>query len=222
MSLLPTTLPEAVVFDMDGLMLDTERLDREIWRTVADEHGYVLEDYMHDELIGRRADEAEAHWRRHFGEQFPFHAARAAAEAHWRRHLDAGLPRKPGLIELLDLLDELGIARAVCTSTSRAKALRSLGELAAGFATMAFGDEVVRAKPAPDLYLLAARRLGRAPGACLALEDSPPGFAAAEAAGMTAVLIPDLVRPAEAPRYECAHLGEVTAWLRLLAAQRSR
>lgn len=217
---LPSALPAAVVFDMDGLMLDTERLDRDLWQAAARRHGLDIPDALHATLVGRRIADAERTLLEHFGTGFPLAQLRAEVHAQWEAVAAAGLPRKPGLEPLLALLEQAGIPKAVATSTARAKALVSLGPLAARFHALACGDEVRAGKPAPDIFVLAAQRLGIAPARCLALEDSPPGVAAARAAGMPVIMIPDLVAPREPPPYLCASLSQVSEWLQSLLAHR--
>ncbi|MBS0373728.1 MAG: HAD family phosphatase [Proteobacteria bacterium] len=210
----PAALPGAVVFDMDGLMLDTERLDRVLWREALEARGIGFPDELHASLVGLRETESDARLTAALGDPAIVASVRAEVDARWRvLAAGPGMPRKPGLVELLDWLAARDIPRAVATSTRDAKARLSLGPLAARFQALAFGDEVPRAKPAPDLYLLAAERLGVSPIDCLALEDSPRGLAAAEAAGMTTILIPDLVEPAAMPRFRCQSLLEVRDWL---------
>lgn len=210
----PACIPQAVVFDMDGLMLDTERLDRELWRAVVEGRGGQFPDALHAMLIGRREVDAECTLREHLGAGFPLEEARAQV---WRlrraRLAECGVPLKPGLRELLDCLEAAAIRKAVATSTTRDRALESLGALVTRFAVLCCGDEVERGKPAPDIYRLAAERLALAPVDCLALEDSPAGLAAAEAAGMPAIFVPDLVQPAREPRYRLESLAHVSAWL---------
>ena len=168
-------------------------------------------------LVGRPARDSERTLRDYFGADFPLDELRAQIDAQWLRlAADSGLPRKPGLEPLLDLLEEAGIARAVATSTARAKALHSLGDLAARFHALTCGDEVARGKPAPDIFLLAARRLELDPAQCLALEDSPAGVAAARSAGMPVIMIPDTVAPSEDPQYLCDSLEQVAGWVRTL------
>lgn len=211
--------PRAVVFDMDGLMLDSERVDRRAWQTVAARRGFEFSDQLHGSLIGRRALETEAEVRAHYGPAFDYDSVRAEVRALWRELVaGSGIPLKPGLLELLSYLEEARIPRAVATSTARASALLSLGSLVDRVNALVCGDEVARSKPAPDIYLAAAERLQVAPGACLALEDSLAGVAAATAAGMTVVMVPDLVQPTDDVRLHCRSLEDVTAWLR--AAER--
>jgi len=138
----------------------------------------------------------------------------------WRHDWDsrlalAPLERKPGAIELLDHLDSLAIPKALATSSPRSLAMSCLGDLATRFAALAFGDEVEHSKPSPDLFLLAAQRLGVTPSDCLVLEDSEAGVRAARAAGMDVIMVPDLIEPSEeiakmALRV-CASLNEVIA-----------
>ena len=211
---LPARLPRAVVFDMDGLMLDTERLDRDLWQAAARRLALDIPDALHARLVGRRAPDAEQTLRQHFGDDFPLEAIKADVLARWEAiAAGEGLPRKPGLERVLVHLEQAGIPKAVATSTARAKALVSLGPLARRFQALACGDEVRQGKPAPDIFHLAALRLGFAPEDCLALEDSPPGVAAARSARMPVVMSPDLVPPPEPPQYLCASLLQFADWL---------
>ena len=109
----------------------------------------------------------------------------------------AGVPHRPGIVELLDWLEARDIPRAVATSTKRPLALRKLraARLLDRFDAVCTSSDVAQPKPAPDVYLLAAERLGVAPADCLVLEDSPTGVRAALAAGMTPVQVPDMLLP---------------------------
>ena len=181
---------------MDGLLLDSEPLYRVTWQTAAAAMGSPIDDAFYARFVGRGNDEAEQLLRERFGNALPLDEFRS----RWRRDFDerlarAPLARKPGAEALLDRLEGRGIPKALATSTPKSTALRCLGQLAARFAALAFGDDVERSKPAPDLFLLAARRIGAEPEDCLVLEDSEAGVRAAHAAGMRVILIPDLVQP---------------------------
>jgi HAD superfamily hydrolase (TIGR01509 family) len=192
----------AAIFDMDGLMLDTEPLYRAAAKKAAAEFGYTFTDVLHERLIGRNAEDAERTVREAFGPDFPLEAYKArnhALEAEFKAGL---LPKKAGLDELLDLLDSWGIPKAVATSTRSAISLPELErtKLRGRFAAIATGDEVTHGKPAPDLFLLAAKRLGVEPSACLVLEDAEPGVIGAHRAGMRVYMVPDLQLPSPAAR----------------------
>lgn len=194
-------LPEAVIFDMDGLMLDSERA---ITDCLARASALLGEEIAPDYWLGM-VGKGDAACRTMLAERIG-QARGDALLAHARGLYDAvveqGIPHRPGIIALLEWLAANGIPRAVGTSTRRPLALRKLE--AAGllwrFDAIATSSDVEHAKPAPDIYLLAARRLGIAPAHCLVLEDSPTGVQAALAAGMTPIQIPDLVAPDEAVR----------------------
>lgn len=192
---LPFT-PQAAIFDMDGLMLDSETVCRAVWRRAAAEQGFALSDAMYLDFVGRRTADCEALMEQLFGAGFSRPVFQARASDLWHAHVrDLGLEHKPGLAELLALLEERNIPKAVATSTVRAEALVSLGPLRGRFAALAAGDEVRRGKPAPDIFLLAAERLGADPARCLALEDSEAGAIAASTAGMAVIIVPDLKQP---------------------------
>jgi HAD superfamily hydrolase (TIGR01509 family) len=192
-------VPQAVIFDMDGLMLDSETVCRAVWREAASEQGFALSDAMYLDFVGRRTADCEALMERRFGAGFSRPTFQARAADLWHAHVrDYGLERKPGLPELLAALERLQIPKAVATSTVRAEALISLGSLFERFGALAAGDEVRNGKPAPDIFLLAGERLGADPARCLALEDSEAGAIAASTAGMTVIIVPDLKQPSPA------------------------
>jgi beta-phosphoglucomutase-like phosphatase (HAD superfamily) len=192
---------EAVVFDMDGLMLDTEPLYKASWQRASAELGYDLDDPFYTRLIGRPTADCEQALLAQFGERFPLDMFRLRWAELWREDAaDTGIVTKPGLHELLAFVEERELRAAVATSSEIDYATFSLQQagLADRFDVVVTGDQVARGKPAPDIYLEAARRLGVEPHCCIALEDSEAGIVAAAAAGMVGLLVPDSTRPSAA------------------------
>ena len=190
----------AVVFDMDGLMLDTEPIYKIAWQAASAELGYVLDDAAYARFVGRRTQDCERDLVERFGSGFPLDRFRARWPPLWRAEVAAhGIRTKPGLLELLAWLEQEGVPLAVATSTESDDAsftLRSAG-LDTRFREIVTGDQVAHGKPAPDIYLEAARRLQLAPAQCVALEDSEAGILAASRAGMVPLLIPDGLPPSD-------------------------
>jgi HAD superfamily hydrolase (TIGR01509 family) len=191
----------AAIFDMDGLLIDSERAITEAWLAGAKALGFTLEREDFVQVIGLAGPESDAYLTRLLGGERPFLAiaahARAALEAADR---DAPtFPLKPGAAALLAALARAGVPLAVASSSRVEEIHRRLGRVGVlgHFRAIAGGDEVPRGKPDPAVYLLAAQRLGVAPADCIAFEDSENGARAAQAAGVRVVVVPDLKRPAD-------------------------
>jgi HAD superfamily hydrolase (TIGR01509 family) len=198
---------EAVIFDMDGLMLDTEPFYKLAWQRAALECGFRIEDELWFELMGSMRAEGEDILLRQFGSDLPLTAFRKACRVLEAAVFEERLPeKKPGLDDLLALLDSRGVPRAVATSTDRQKTEVQLGGhgLLEGFKVVATGDQVAKGKPAPDLFLLASQGLGVEPRKCLVLEDSEAGVIGASRAEMPVYLVPDV----KAPRAEVEALAQ--------------
>jgi len=188
----------AVVFDMDGLMLDTEPLYKAAWQQATSELGWELTDAAYLRLVGLREEESERELVAAFGPRFALDTFRRRWPELFRAAVAGdGITIKDGLIELLAFVEQRRLTMAVATSSHRSYAELSLRRagLDGRFAIVVTGDESARAKPAPDIYLEAARRLGVAPARCVAIEDSDHGILAARAAGMVPLLVPDLKLP---------------------------
>ncbi|MBE2219996.1 MAG: HAD family phosphatase [Anaerolineae bacterium] len=184
---------QAIIFDMDGLMVDSEPLSRNAWNQVLQAHGFQMTDAVNIQIIGHRTDHSAEFILSQY--PLPMTAAELAKQKTdvFHQIRAQGIPAMPGLMALQAIIKERGIAWAVATSSPRDHAeiiLAQLG-LTADCHAIAAGNEVTHSKPAPDIYLLAAARLGIDPATCLALEDSEPGCQAASAAGMKVIAIPN-------------------------------
>lgn len=191
-------LIRAIIFDMDGLMLDTERIAQQAWQQAGTDLGYTLPDEIYRQAIGRTAQATEQIFRAYLGNNSPFDEIYQRKQQYYHEAIEAGrIPRKAGLSALLDLVDELGLSKAVATSTARPLAIQKLRvtDLLGRFPDLVCGDEVANGKPAPDIFLAAAAKLEMSPSYCLVLEDSPAGVRAAHAAGMIPIHVPDLIAP---------------------------
>lgn len=188
---------KAVLFDMDGLMFDTERLADKVWLEVSARRGLPLREEHMTLLRGRNRDGGKVAILEHFGDDFPFDACCDEVEEEMKRQLQAEVPLRPGLFALLEALRKQGIPAAVASSTHRELVESNLR--AAGvrefIAALATGDEVAHSKPAPDIFLLAAQRLGANPADCMVLEDSYNGVRAGAAAGCRTIMVPDTEPP---------------------------
>lgn len=185
----------AVIFDMDGLMFDTERISTPAWQKAGADLGYLIPESLIFSTIGVTGEGTEAIHMNHFGADYPYAEVNRRKKENLQRHIEEhGLPIKKGLLELISFLRQKSLPTAVATSSSRAIVFFYLGKawLADGFDVVICGDEVARGKPLPDIFLKAAEKLGVPPGECLVLEDSENGIRAAHAAGTIPVLIPDL------------------------------
>jgi beta-phosphoglucomutase-like phosphatase (HAD superfamily) len=197
----PLTRPAAVIFDMDGLMLDTEPLAARAWTVAAQRLGIDFDHAVTPRLVGRNFPDCRALIRDHHGDRYPVDALmRAWADAYDAIVAREGIGQKTGLAELLAWLEREHIPKAVATSTRRARAQVKLVEAALfdRFAALVGGDEIANGKPAPDIFVEAAARLGVAAAECVVLEDSEPGINAALAARMIPIMVPDLTPPSAA------------------------
>jgi HAD superfamily hydrolase (TIGR01509 family) len=210
---------DAVLLDMDGTLLDTEPSYVSALTAALDAFGYPDATAMCHALIGIPGAECEALLRARYGENFPFADVIEAFAVRSDEMFREGLPLKPGTIELLDALREAGCPFAVVTSTARRTAEQhlSFGGIRARFDTLVTCDDVARGKPSPDIYLLAAARLGVRPQTCVVIEDSNPGIAAAYAAQMIPLMVPDIVAPSAETLAKCAAvLGDLHEVLKML------
>jgi HAD superfamily hydrolase (TIGR01509 family) len=182
-----------IIFDMDGLMVDTEPLSRRAWEQVITPFGAVLTDAVYGRMIGRRSPEAGQILLESV--QIPLSVEELVGQktAVFEQTLVQGVPVMPGLMALHTAIARRDLPWAVATSSPRHHAQQILGQLGLleACGAIAGGDEVAQGKPAPDIYLLAAERLGVVPEKCLALEDSVPGCQSAAAAGATVVAVPN-------------------------------
>ncbi len=183
----------AVLFDMDGLMFDTERLSDRIWHALGPRYGIEIGPDEMALLRGRSYQAGKEAFLQRFGTEFPYDQLARDAHAELRRRLDVQVPKRPGLEELLAFLQGRRVPMAVASSTNREQVERNL--TASGvrgfFSAVLCGDMVARSKPEPDIYLAAAAALAVPAGRCLVLEDSHNGVRAGAAAGCETIMIPD-------------------------------
>lgn len=200
--------PAAVIFDMDGLLFDSERLYAQAIVTAAAEVGCPMSHDIFLQLVGRSREVNHAFLLGHYGPDYPLQALIATWGRHFRELAAAGLPLKPGAIELLDLLDDLRLPRAIATSSTHTTVQANLlvHSLTDRFHGVVAHGDYATGKPAPDPFLKAAERLGVGPALCLALEDSHNGVRSASAAGMMAVMVPDLIPPTDEIQGLCTHV----------------
>jgi HAD superfamily hydrolase (TIGR01509 family) len=210
---------KAVVFDMDGLILDTEAVFRDVMMEASEARGLQLPEEVFLRMIGLPDHGSRAVAMAHFGDDFDFDPWMAHAWELAHARIEAGVPLKSGVIELLDWLDQAELPRAICTSSRRETVERHLGPvgLLERFHVVIAAGDYPRGKPSPDPFLVAATRLGVEPESCLALEDSHNGVRAAATAGMMTVMVPDLLPATSEMRGLCvrvaADLHEVIAML---------
>ena len=188
----------AVIFDMDGLLIDSERVILDCWRATAAAQSLALDDALWLSMVGLHEAGCTELLQGLLGAE---QAERLTLACHRRydQLLESGLPLKRGARELLQLLSGCGVPLAVATSTRRDRARLKLmrSGIDGYFRHVVTSSDVAQAKPAPDIYLLAAQRLGVPPAECVALEDSEFGVRAASGAGLRVIQVPDLV-PASA------------------------
>ncbi|MBN1953616.1 MAG: HAD-IA family hydrolase [Anaerolineae bacterium] len=182
----------AVLFDLDGLMADSEPLAEQAWNRVLARYGHRLDPQTLRDILGLRVIDSAQFLCQRFRLPLTPEQAMAEREQFFLQAVPTQLRAMPGLYPLLAALDEREIPLAVATSAYRRYALLALETLgvADAFRVVVTGDEVARGKPHPDIFLLAAERLSVLPARCLVLEDAPRGIAAAEAAGMVSAAVP--------------------------------
>lgn len=195
----------AVVFDMDGLLLDTERIYFDGLFKAALAVDCVMTDAFARSMIGTPGKECDAIIAAHYGPGFSIDAFNAAFKVTVEVELKRGIPLRPGARAFVTYLAEQHVPQAVATSSRRPtveRYLRRVG-LMDHFTAIVSREDVESPKPAPDPFLKAAERLRVAPADCLALEDSHHGVAAAHAAGMMTIMVPDLLAATDAMRAKC-------------------
>lgn len=187
---------QAVIFDMDGVIFDSERLVLDCWEEVAVKYGFqgIREVFL--PCIGTNAVKTKEIVMNYYGSGFPYEEFRREASVLFHERTDQiGLPIKEGVRELLDYLKNRGIPTAVASSTrleAVASELRQAG-LYGYFKVVMGGDQLKRSKPEPDIYLMTCDKMGVSPQLAYAIEDSYNGIRSSYSAGMKPIMVPDML-----------------------------
>ena len=199
--------PKAVVFDLDGTLIDSESLVLEAYMAAARRHDVPFTHEQFLSLVGRHRQHSEMKMREYFGETFPLENFYATVAEHVG---DRNAPLKPGAAALFDRLDAIGTPYALATSSGPSwveKHFRA-HDFTRRFHSVITREDVTNGKPHPEPYLKASTMLGHRPDDVLAIEDSPTGVASAYAAGLMTIMIPDLIQPDDETRARVIHVGK--------------
>ena len=206
---------DGALFDMDGLVLDTEKVYHKVWKDAGKAYGYDVTEEMVSSLMGGGYDNTKAMFERIFGKDFPFDKVRKLRTEMLEEVFRKEPPEvKPGFKELISYLKETGRKTALATSTERERAMRllaSAGILEDTFDETVCGDEVSESKPNPEIFIKAAKKIGVPVSKCLIFEDSFNGIRAAHAAGAMPIMVPDTVLPTEEIKSLCFRVQK-TLW----------
>ena len=211
---------KAVLFDMDGTLIDTEKYYRRFWPLAMAEFGYHLTDEQVLSMRSLGRPFAPARLKEWFGEELDYYAIRARRTEMMEECLEKeGIQRKPGAVEILEELKHRGILAAVATATPPERTEKYLNAtgLRPYFSQIISATQVKEGKPSPDIYLYACEQLGLKPTECMAVEDAPNGILAAYRAGLKVVMVPDQTKPTQEDRkylYACVdRLDELASLL---------
>lgn len=205
---------KGVLFDMDGLVLDTEKLYTRFWMEAAGQMGFPM---SWQQSLGMRSlnrNAGQEYLEKCFGKEVDYPAMRSLRiqlmDAFIAEH---GVTAKPGIHRLLDDLEQRKIQSAITTSSplQRIREYLTPLDLYHRFTKVCSGYQVKQGKPAPDIYLFGAQQIGKDPACCLALEDSPAGILSACRAGCLPVIVPDLDEPDEATLENCFAVADSLA-----------
>lgn len=213
--------PAAVIFDMDGLIFDTEALYQQAFLAASSTGGHDLPLDLIQRTIGVPWAQSRELLLEALGDEFPMDRYFDEMVGQFDRLAATQLRLKPGVLELLDLLDQLEMPRGIATSSAHdtVQAHLSAHGLADRFHAVVGHGDYLASKPAPDPFLTAAKRLGVDPAFCLALEDSHNGVRSAAAAGMMTLMVPDLLRPTPEIQALCIGVvGDLHAIITLILA----
>lgn len=190
---------KAVVFDMDGLMFNTEYIIKYSWDVVGEEMGYENFGDNIFNTLGMNHNQRKEYFFKKYGEKFDFERFTDRYREITKLYIEKnGVPIKKGLKNILEYLKNNKIKMAVATSSSRAFAMDKIkkANIEKYFSVIICGDMVTKSKPDPQIYIKACDSLGVEYGNCIAFEDSPKGIEAANLAGMNPIMIPDLIKDA--------------------------
>ncbi|MCL2379555.1 MAG: HAD family phosphatase [Coriobacteriia bacterium] len=190
---------KAVIFDMDGVIFNTEVIARRAWRTVFEKYGFEFTDKTYKKVIGRTMEAAFQILIDEYGPELPMDEMSVKQDVLWQEATQGSIEQKPCVAEILNYLQQQGIPCAVGSSTYHDEVEERLrvNGLRDYFKAVVGGDYVPNAKPAPDIFLKCAEYLKMRPNQCLVIEDSVNGIRAANAAGMQTMMIPDLIPAGE-------------------------
>lgn len=207
---------EALIFDMDGLLFDSERVVQRSWNIAGNELGFGLVGENIYNTLGMNLKSRTDYFKRVYGMDFPMDRfAERTREIYYAIAREEGVPLKPGVRALLEYGKQHGYKMGVATSSRQVHAVNAMKEkgIYDYFDNCVFGDMVENAKPDPEIYETACQKLGTEAQNAMALEDAPNGIRSASQAGMYAVMIPDLVQPDEVMKRTayriCGNLYEV-------------
>lgn len=198
MKTVPVNEVKAVIFDLDGTLIDTEKIYREVWPKTIRQLGYVMTDEMYLAMRSLGRPYAPERLKGWYGEDFDYEAARGLRTRLFNEVIERdGIHRMPGAIELLTYLKSKGIVTAIATATDSARALDYMRRTGID----SYFDRVISAcsvpcgKPSPMVYEYACSELGFSPSECIAVEDAPNGIRSAHDAGMRVIMVPDQSEP---------------------------